>query len=52
MKQILQSLRTGAVELTEIPVPSVKAGFLLIETRKSLISLGTEKMLLNFGKAG
>jgi NADPH:quinone reductase-like Zn-dependent oxidoreductase len=52
MKQILQSLKTGAVELAEIPVPQVKPGTLLIKTSRSLISLGTERMLLNFGKAG
>ncbi len=52
MKQILQSLKSGSIELAEIPVPTVKAGNLLIKTSKTLISLGTERMLLNFGKAG
>lgn len=52
MKQILQSLKTGQIELAELPVPMVKPGCLLIKTSRSLISLGTERMLLNFGKAG
>lgn len=52
MKQILQSLKTGEVQTVELPVPSVKPGHLLIKTSKTLISLGTERMLLNFGKAG
>ncbi|HAE39481.1 MAG TPA: dehydrogenase, partial [Candidatus Riflebacteria bacterium] len=52
MKQILQSLKTGDIELAEVPVPRVKPGALLIQTRRTLISLGTERMLLNFGKAG
>jgi len=52
MKQILQSLKTGQIELAELPVPKVKAGSLLIKTSRTLISLGTERMLLNFGKAG
>lgn len=52
MKQILQSLKTGEIEIAELPVPRVKAGHLLIRTSKTLISLGTERMLLNFGKAG
>jgi NADPH:quinone reductase-like Zn-dependent oxidoreductase len=52
MKQILQSLKTGEIEIAELPVPAVKAGHLLIKTNKTLISLGTERMLLNFGKAG
>lgn len=51
MKQILQNLKTGKVEVVEIPVPAVKAGHLLIRTIKSLISPGTERMLLEFGKA-
>ncbi len=52
MKQILQSLKTGEIEIAEIPVPMVRPGHLLIKTSKTLISLGTERMLLNFGKAG
>ncbi|HNX74357.1 MAG TPA: bi-domain-containing oxidoreductase [Candidatus Rifleibacterium sp.] len=52
MKQILQSLKTGEIELAELPVPGVRPGSLLIRTNCSLISLGTERMLLNFGKAG
>lgn len=51
MKQILQSLRTGAVELLEAPAPAVKAGHLLIATRRSLISAGTERSLVEFGRA-
>ncbi len=52
MRQILQSLKTGQIELAELPVPKVKPGNLLIKTSRTLISLGTERMLLNFGKAG
>lgn len=51
MKQILQNLKTGKTELAEIPVPRVTPGHLLIQTRASLISAGTERMLVNFGKA-
>ncbi len=52
MKQILQNLKTGEVEIANIAVPSVRTGHLLIRTTKSLISLGTERMLLEFGRAG
>ncbi|MDQ7822572.1 MAG: bi-domain-containing oxidoreductase [Candidatus Eremiobacteraeota bacterium] len=52
MKQLFQSLRTGALELAELPVPQARAGHLLIRTRRSVISLGTERMLLDFGRAG
>jgi threonine dehydrogenase-like Zn-dependent dehydrogenase len=51
MKQILQNLKTGETELAEIPCPQVKAGHLLIRTHTSLISAGTERMLVDFGKA-
>jgi len=52
MKQVLQDLKTGETLLAELPCPMVKAGHLLIRTRASLISLGTERMLVSFAKAG
>ena len=52
MKQILQSLSCGETFAVEVPCPEEIAGCSLIETRKSLVSLGTEKMLMDFGKAG
>jgi hypothetical protein len=51
MKQILQNLSTGQTELAEVPCPKAKPGQLLIRTRRSLISSGTERMLVEFGKA-
>ncbi len=51
MKQILQSFKTGITELAEIPSPKVKTGQVLIQTTRSLVSLGTERMLVEFGKA-
>ena len=51
MKQILQNLSSGETLLADVPAPKVRAGHLLIETEASLVSLGTEKMLINFGKA-
>jgi predicted dehydrogenase/NADPH:quinone reductase-like Zn-dependent oxidoreductase len=51
MRQILQSLSTGEVELAEVPCPHVKPGHVLLRTTRSLISPGTERMLLDFGKA-
>ena len=51
MKQILQSLENGNTALEEVPCPRVKAGHLLIRTTRSLVSAGTEKMLVDFGKA-
>ena len=51
MKQILQSFKTGLTELREIPKPNVSSGSVLIKTTHSLVSLGTERMLVEFGKA-
>ncbi|MFK7747166.1 MAG: bi-domain-containing oxidoreductase [Kordia sp.] len=51
MKQILQSFKTGVTDLAELPAPKVKAGQVLIQTTRSLVSLGTERMLVEFGKA-
>lgn len=51
MKQILQNLSRGETILAEVPAPKVRPGHVLIRTRSSLVSLGTEKMLVDFGKA-
>lgn len=51
MRQILQDLSSGHTELAEVPCPSANPGQLLIRTRRSLISAGTERMLVEFGKA-
>tara|TARA_R110002074_G_scaffold400872_1_gene597320 strand:- start:1491 stop:3602 length:2112 start_codon:yes stop_codon:yes gene_type:complete len=51
MKQILQSFKIGITELAELPSPKVKSGQVLIKTTRSLVSLGTERMLVEFGKA-
>lgn len=51
MKQILQNLSSGETLLAEVPAPKVRAGHILIETEASLVSLGTERMLIDFGKA-
>ena len=50
MKQIIQNLRDGETLLEEIPVPIIQPGQILIKTKASLVSLGTEKMLVEFGK--
>ena len=51
MKQLIQHLRTGETILEEIPVPQIQKGCILIKTSRSLVSLGTEKMLVAFAKA-
>ena len=51
MKQIIQDLKSGATILEDVPVPQVKSGAVLIKTTRTLVSLGTERMLVEFGKA-
>jgi predicted dehydrogenase/threonine dehydrogenase-like Zn-dependent dehydrogenase len=51
MKQILQSLKSGDTELVDVPTPQIKEGHLLIRTLASVVSVGTERMLVDFGKA-
>ena len=51
MKQILQSFKTGETILEDYPVPYVGSGSVLIQTSHSLVSLGTERMLVEFGRA-
>lgn len=51
MLQIIQNLKTGATILEDVPTPMVQPGHVLIRTKASLVSLGTEKMLVEFGKS-
>jgi predicted dehydrogenase/threonine dehydrogenase-like Zn-dependent dehydrogenase len=51
MKQLFQNFKTGNVELIDVPRPQLKSGHLLIHSNASLISAGTERMLLEFGKS-
>lgn len=51
MKQVVQNLRSGVLELMDVPCPKVTRGHLLIDTQASLISAGTERFLVEFGKA-
>ncbi|XOV72651.1 MAG: bi-domain-containing oxidoreductase [Verrucomicrobiota bacterium] len=52
MLQILQNIKTGETMLAEVPAPMVRSGSLLIATHSSLVSAGTERMLVDFGKSG
>lgn len=51
MKQVLQDLANGATTLSFVPSPVVSRDRLIIQTRRTLISAGTEKMLVEFGQA-
>ncbi len=51
MLQLIQDLQTGRTSLIEVPVPMVQRGQVLIKTHRTLVSLGTERMLVEFGRA-
>lgn len=51
MKQLIQSFKTGETILEDVPAPGISRGCVLIQTTRSLVSLGTERMLVEFGKA-
>lgn len=50
MKQIVQSVRSGKLQIKEVPVPRPGRGEVLVQTRASLISAGTERMITAFAK--
>jgi predicted dehydrogenase/threonine dehydrogenase-like Zn-dependent dehydrogenase len=52
MRQVLQSLRDGSTEVADVPSPGSRRGHLLIRTERTLVSAGTERMMVEFGKAG
>ena len=50
MNQIIQNLNDGKTSLAEVPMPICNSRSVLIQTTYTLVSLGTEKMLVDFGK--
>jgi len=51
MKQVVQNLNTGISTIAEVPIPSVEEGHVLIKTTCSLISSGTERMVVDFARS-
>lgn len=50
MKQLILHLKTGNTLLEDVPAPQVRRGQVLIQTRRTLVSLGTERMLVEFSR--
>jgi predicted dehydrogenase/threonine dehydrogenase-like Zn-dependent dehydrogenase len=46
MKQVVQNFRTGELKIEELPPPALKAGGVLVQTARSLISAGTERTIV------
>lgn len=51
MKQVIHNLKNGLIEVADVPIPNPSQGSLLIKTSKTLVSSGTERMLIDFGKS-
>lgn len=50
MRALLEDLRTGKVDLYEVPVPELRPGGVLVRTAFSAISAGTERATMELGK--
>src|SRR4030066_1784300 len=48
MKQLLQNINNGVTEVVEVPIPQVQAGMAMVHTRASVVSPGTEPLLVEF----
>ena len=50
MKLLQQSMRDGESQVVEVPVPTPKPGMVLVKTGASLVSAGTERMVVEFAE--
>ena len=50
MKQLLQNIKTGKSTVEDVPVPTPKDGQALIKVEASLVSAGTERMVVEFAE--
>ncbi len=51
MKQILQNYKTGELQLAEVPAPThARRGHVLVQTRASVVSVGTEKAMIEVAR--
>jgi predicted dehydrogenase/threonine dehydrogenase-like Zn-dependent dehydrogenase len=50
MKQVLQNNKTGQMSVTDVPTPVVQRGRVLVRAAASLISAGTERMVVDEGR--
>ncbi len=52
MRQVFQDMASGATSVQEVPAPRCGTGMVLIRSKCSLVSAGTERSLVEFGRAG
>src|SRR5262245_47241385 len=47
MKSVIQNLKSGKLQVAEVPTPALQPGGVLVRVRRSLISMGTEKAVID-----
>jgi len=50
VRQLIQSYRTGELQIEEVPPPALRPGGVLVRTVRSLVSAGTEKMIIDLAR--
>src|SRR5438105_14236946 len=50
MRQVLQTYRTGQLSVADVPAPGLEPGAVLVGTTRSLISVGTERKVMDLAK--
>jgi NADPH:quinone reductase-like Zn-dependent oxidoreductase len=50
MKQLLQNMRDGETLVIDVPIPTPQRGEVLVRTAASLVSAGTERMVVEFAE--
>jgi len=50
MKQLIQNFKTGELKLIDVPTPHLQHGGVLVQNVNSVVSVGTEKLMLDFAR--
>ncbi len=50
MKQLLQNIKEGNAEIVDVPIPAIKPGHILVKNHASVVSSGTERMVVEFAE--
>lgn len=50
MLQLIQNYRTGKMELVDVPLPNCGSNYILVKNNSSLVSIGTERSIIDLGK--
>jgi predicted dehydrogenase len=50
VRQLIQSYKSGEMEIADVPPPSARPGGVVVRTVRSLVSAGTEKMVVDLAQ--